>query len=94
MLSEGLEKWHLVNRRPGYEQHNVTVHLFKDTPLQIPKLINYLLKNSAYLQANLAFKQQQKKKKSSDWHYKQRFKNIALSKQKKSDWDVFQPTLR
>lgn len=64
MLREGLEKWHLVNSRPRYEQHDVTLHLFKDKLLQIPKLINYLLKNSAYLQANLAFKQQQKKKSS------------------------------
>lgn len=64
MLSEGLEKWYLANRRPRYEQHDVTLHLFKDMLLQIPKLINYLLKNSAYLQANLAFKQQQKKKKN------------------------------
>lgn len=62
MLKEGLEKWHLVNRRPRYQQHDVTLHLFKDKLLQIPKPINYLLKNSAYLQANLAFKQQQKKK--------------------------------
>lgn len=61
MLSEGLEKWHLVNRRPRYQQHDVTLHLFKDKLLQMPKLINDLLKNSVYLQANLAFKQQQKK---------------------------------
>lgn len=73
------KKRQLVNGSSSYQVARCNIALFKDKLLQIPKLMNYLLKNSVCLHVNLAFKQQQQKK-SSDWHYKQWFKNIALSK--------------